>query len=94
MKQVTDKMLTHYFEVTGKALKIAKENITKDVKMRKQADDFIKMAQCYYDDALHFREKGNYVNAFGAIYYAHAWLDAGARIGFFEVHDSELFTAD
>ena len=38
-------------------------------------------------------EKGNYVLAFGALNYAHGWLDAGARLGLFDVdEDDQLFT--
>ena len=38
---------------------------------------------------------GDIVTAFAALNYAHGWLDAGARIGLFDVgHDSELFTVD
>ena len=40
------------------------------------------------------KKKGNIVNAFAALNYAHGWLDAGARLGIFDVHDSKLFTVD
>lgn len=53
------------------------------------------MAKRYFEDAKHFREKGDIVTAFAALNYAHGWLDAGARLGLFDVgHDSELFTVD
>ncbi|MBR9702560.1 DUF357 domain-containing protein, partial [Candidatus Woesearchaeota archaeon] len=52
------------------------------------------MAQRYFDDAKHFREKGDKVLAFAALNYAHGWLDAGARIQLFKVNDSVLFTVD
>ena len=53
------------------------------------------MAQRYYDDAKHFKDKGEIVNAFGALNYAHGWLDAGARLGLFDVGgDNTLFTVD
>ena len=41
-----------------------------------------------------FYDKGDIVNAFAALSYAHGWLDAGARIGLWDVHDSKLFTVD
>ena len=94
MKEITSTKLDHAFEITGRALKMAKENMTKDAAMKENAEDFLDMASRYYSDAKHFRDKGDYVNAFGALYYAHAWLDAGARIKFFDVHDSDLFTSD
>ncbi|HDM23115.1 MAG TPA: DUF357 domain-containing protein, partial [Methanomicrobia archaeon] len=37
------------------------------------------------------REKGDYVTAFAALNYLHGYLDAGARLGIFEVNDSDLF---
>lgn len=53
------------------------------------------MAKRYFSDAQHFKEKGDIVTAFAALNYAHGWLDAGARLGLFDVgHDSELFTVD
>ena len=53
------------------------------------------MAQTYYADAKHFKNNKDYVNAFAALNYSHGWLDAGARIGIFDVdHDNVLFTVD
>ncbi|MBN2459765.1 DUF357 domain-containing protein [Candidatus Woesearchaeota archaeon] len=66
----------------------------KDAEHAKEAADFLDMAERYFSDAKHFREQGNYVLAFAAVNYAHAFLDAGARIGLFKVKDSELFAAE
>ncbi|MEK6857726.1 MAG: DUF357 domain-containing protein, partial [Nanoarchaeota archaeon] len=67
----------------------------KKIEWKKNAEDFLDMAQRYFSDAKHFRDKGDVVTAFAALNYAHGWLDAGARLGFFDVeHDSELFTVD
>ena len=62
--------------------------------MTEQRDDFIDMIERYVSDAHHFESKGDYINAFAALNYAHGWLDAGARIGIFDVYDSKLFTVD
>jgi len=60
---------------------------------RKVAEDFLNMARSYYSDALHFLKNGNMVLAFAAVNYAHGWLDAGARLGLFDVdEDDQLFT--
>ena len=60
---------------------------------RRLAEDFLQMANAYYSDAMHFREKGDFVNAFACVNYAHGWLDCGARIGLFDVGgDDKLFT--
>ena len=95
VRSVTDQKLAKYFDVTGRAL--AKVKIAKDVKIdtKKSALDFLDMAKRYFEDAKHFKDKGEFVTAFAALNYAHGWLDAGARIGLFDVdHDSELFTVD
>ena len=61
--------------------------------LRRLAEDCLSMAKAYYDDARHFFEKGDYINAFGCVNYAHGWLDAGARLGLFDVGgDDQLFT--
>ena len=91
MKEITDEMLKKYFNVTETALEKAKASGNRTKIDRK---DFLDMIERYISDAHHFQEKGDLVNAFGAIYYAHGWLDAGARIGMFDVHDSKLFTVD
>ena len=92
--KVTKQKIDKYRKLTSKALEIAKENITKDSSKKEFASDFLDMAQRYYNDAKYFREKDDYVNAFAALSYAHGWLDAGARIKLFDVHDSKLFTVD
>jgi len=94
MKEVTDEKLEKYFSITAEALEKAKA-AEKCPERKDQAEDFLDMAQRYYDDAKHFKEeKDDYVLAFAALNYAHGWLDAGARIGLFKVNDSRLFTVD
>jgi len=93
-ENIKDK-LKKYFELTSKALQKAKINNNLDSKSKKSAEDFFDLAQRYYDDAKYFEKKGDLVNAYGAVVYAHAFLDAGARLGFFDVgKDSELFMVD
>lgn len=87
--------LAKYFDVTGRAL--AKVKLEPDVFVdpEKAGADFLDMAQRYFDDAKHFEKTGDMVNAFAALNYAHGWLDAGARLGFFDVDgDNVLFTVD
>jgi hypothetical protein len=92
MNTITDEKLAKYFDVTSRALKKVKIITSAD---KKKAEDALDMAKRYYEDALHFKAKGDIVTAFAALNYAHGWLDAGARLGLFDVgHDSELFTVD
>ena len=91
MQPLIEQKLAKYFELTSKALK--KIKIVE--KHKKEAVDFLDLAQRYFDDAKYFEKKNDLVNAFGAIIYAHAFLDAGARLGFFDVgKDNELFMVD
>ena len=94
MREITDEKLEKYFDITGRALKKAEENISKDDSKKDSAIEFLDMAKRYFNDAKYFKEKDDYVNALAALSYAHGWLDAGARIGLFDVHDSKLFTVD
>ncbi len=93
MKEINDELLDKYFDVTRRALEMVKDNPW-DEKRKEIADDYYRMAKDYFSDAGFFREKGDYVRSFGALNYAHAWLDAGARIGLFKVNDNQLFTVD
>ncbi|MBS3142325.1 DUF357 domain-containing protein [Candidatus Woesearchaeota archaeon] len=97
MHEITQEKLDKYFDVTGKALKKVTIPETDYVKLhiRKAAEDCLDLAQRYFDDARHFRDKDDWVNAFAALSYAHGLLDVGARIGLFDVGgDTVLFAAD
>lgn len=57
------------------------------------AGEFLEMARSYLEDGRHFRQQDDLVNALAAFSYGHAWLDAGARIGLFDVPtEGHLFT--
>jgi len=90
---VSEERLQKYFDITQEALNMIQEQGI-DEERADQAHDVLDMAQRYYDDAHHFREKGGIVTAFAALNYAHGWLDCGARLGLFNVKDSRLFTVD
>jgi len=82
-----------YLSITDRALKKARIIAPEPSHLREVAEDFFDMAKRYYEDAKHFRGNGDLVNAFAAVNYAHGWLDAGARLGLFDVDgDSKLFT--
>ena len=82
--------LKKYREITQKAFGIAKKSISKN--KEKDAEKIIEMVACYLSDSLHFEKKEDLINSFGAIYYAHGWIDAGAKLKIFDVNDDQLFT--
>lgn len=90
MKTITKPQLEKYRKITENAFSIAKKSISKG--KEKEAEKIIEMVGCYLSDSKHFEKKGDYVNTFGAIYYAHGWIDCGARLKIFDVSDDKLFT--
>ena len=91
MDKVSKDKLDKYFSVTMHALEEAKnspENVEINDSTRKQ---FIDTVDRYLKDARHFADNADFVNAFAALNYAHGWLDAGAKLGIFDVNNSELF---
>ena len=84
---ITKEKLEKYFELTEKALK--------EIKIKdKKAEKLIDMSKRYFSDAEHFREKGKIIEAFAAVNYAHAFLDAAALLGYLENKDNKLFMVD
>jgi len=88
--KIPKEKIEKYQALTTKALNIAKKAIIKS--KQKQAKEIFLMVECYLSDAKHFQEKGDYINSFAALNYAHGWLDAGARLKIYKVTDNELFT--
>lgn len=67
--------------------------VREDSPLYDAAEDFREMADSYLDDGRHFRDEDDLVNALAAFSYGHAWLDAGARMGIFDVPtEGHLFT--
>ena len=93
MNVVSEEKLLRYFDITKKALKKAKEAKEK-INIRNARKIVIEMVENYLSDAEHFYKKKDFINAFAALNYAHGWLDCGASLGIFDVHDSSLFTVD
>jgi hypothetical protein len=88
--RISVEQLEKYFNLTSKALAMAKENIVPGKEA--QAKEIINMVENYLSDARHFQENEDFVNAFAALNYTHGWLDSGVRLDVFEVGDNSLFT--
>ena len=88
--KITIEKLEKYFSLTKRALEEIKKNIVEGKET--EAKEIIDMASNYLSDAKHFQDKEDFVNAFGALNYAHGWIDSGVRLGVFNVDDDKLFT--
>ncbi|MBN1941304.1 MAG: DUF357 domain-containing protein [Candidatus Diapherotrites archaeon] len=87
------KKVKKYHLLTQAALKKVSIQAAKGTKEFAMAADFVAMAQNYFNDAKHFEEKGDLLNALAAFSYAHAWLDAGVRARVLDgKNDNKLFT--
>lgn len=95
MDKITKQKIEKYLEITSKAIEKVRTAKEKKINWQEKADDFLDMAKRYYADAKYYFEKNDFVTAFAAVNYAHGWLDAGTRLGLFDVgKDSKLFTVD
>lgn len=93
MKEITDEKIRKYLDVTDRAFAKLRVVPPERSHLRRVADDFLHMARSYRADAGHFHTRGDHVNAFACVNYAHGWLDAGARLGLWDVGvDDVLFT--
>ncbi len=91
--QSLEEKLDRDLDLTRQALEKVKITAPTRSYSRKVAEDFLGMAKAYFEDAVHFKQEGNPVNAFACVNYAHGWLDAGARLGVFDTgEDDRLFT--
>ena len=90
MDKITKEKLEKYFDLTSQGLEKVKKAVVK--RKEKEAKEIIEMVSNYLSDARHFECKGNFVDAFASLNYAHGWLDSGVRLGIFDVDDDKLFT--
>ncbi|WP_433624501.1 DUF357 domain-containing protein [Halomicrococcus sp. NG-SE-24] len=82
-----------YERLLAEAVDVATVAPPADTPMGEAAAECLEMAESYLADGRHFREDDDLVNALASFSYGHAWLDAGARVGLFDVPtDGHLFT--
>jgi uncharacterized protein len=91
--RVTPEKIAKYLDTTKRAFAKVKVIAPPRSFAARMAENFLDMAKRYYADALHSHGQGDDVQAFAQVNYAHGWLDAGARLGLFDVgQDDGLFT--
>lgn len=91
--RVTPEKIAKYLDTTKRAFAKVKVIAPPRSFAARMAENFLDMAKRYHADALHSHSQGDDVQAFAQVNYAHGWLDAGARLGLFDVgQDDVLFT--
>ena len=93
MRVVSEEKLARYFDIAERAFAKARESKTsyRLTIVNNAREEFLDTVKRYIEDAKYFKKKDDMVNAFAALNYAHGWLDAGAKLGIFDVRDSKLF---
>jgi hypothetical protein len=82
-----------YEEMLADALAAATATAPPETPLGTAAADCEEMARSYLEDGRHFRAEDDLVNALASFSYGYGWLDAGVRMGLFDVpDDSQLFT--
>jgi len=88
-----DEKTDRYERLLTEALDAAEVAPPAETPMGEAAAECLEMAESYLKDGRHFRDDDDQVNALAAFSYGHAWLDAGARVGLYDVPtDGHLFT--
>lgn len=85
--RVTDERLGRYMSLTEESLGRVRIALSPKGTMFTVAEDMLRMAKDYFADARNFEKQGMKVDAFACLNYAYGWLDAGARMGLFDVGD-------
>lgn len=78
-----------YEQLLEVALETAEPTPPDGTPLAEAAAEFAGMARSYLEDGRHFAADGDRVNALAAFSYGHAWLDAGARLGVFDVPEGD-----
>ena len=90
---ITQEKVEHYLQLTSKARAKATPIHEPDTPEAKQLAILLRMADDYSSDARFFCGKNDLIRAFGAINYAHAWIDAAVKLELLDGHgDDDLFT--
>ncbi len=85
MKEDIEEKVTRYRKLT-------KEALEKVEVIKKEGRMLLEMAKSYYSDGNYFEKKGMKLTALAAYSYAHAWLDAGVKLGLLNgKNDDRLF---
>lgn len=93
LTSLTVERVESYLDITRRARDKATPLVAPSSEEGAHLAVMLRMADDYASDAKHFLDIGDLVRAFGAINYAHAWIDAGVKIGWLDGHgDDVLFT--
>lgn len=89
--EISSEKVLDYLKMARDALDEIEYSSHEDTKLYDVAEDFEGLARAYFEDAKYYVLQKDLVTAFGALNYAHGLLDAGVRLGVFEIENDEIF---
>ncbi|ERG99347.1 MAG: uncharacterized protein conserved in archaea [Haloquadratum sp. J07HQX50] len=93
MSAELDQKTEQYESMLKSALSEATVAVPPETALHAGATEVLNMAEAYLQDGQHFYRNDDLVNALAAFSYGYGWLDAGVRLGLFNIPaDTELFT--
>ena len=91
--KVTKGLIEKYLKLTERARNKISNFENETAQQKNMSSKLLSMADDYISDANHFFKKQDYVRSYGAINYAHAWIDACVKLELMDgKDDDELFT--
>lgn len=84
-RAISQERMEKYMGLTERALSSVRIAVPQTGTLFRVASDMLRMAEDYFSDAKHFLSEGKIVDAFACLNYAYGWIDAGARMGLFDV---------
>lgn len=82
-----------YIAIEEEALKKLRIAVPENSLMGDYAKNAMEMITGYFNDAKHFRDRGDLLNAFASLNYSYGWIDSLVRLGVLDGgNDDRLFT--
>lgn len=93
LEEELSERVDRYVSMESEAISKIRISVPEGSHLMGVAMDFLRMIKNYFDDACHFKNKGDLINALSALNYSYGWIDAGVRFGLFDaLKDTHLFT--
>lgn len=89
VEEALKERVERYLDLTSRALQKVRSAPPGRSFLHRGSEDLLSMARSYLEDARHFQKEGDLPRALAAVSYAHAWIDAGVRLGLLDGGDDD-----
>jgi hypothetical protein len=84
IKKDMEERVLKYIDIEKTALSVISICVPENSALYSYAESSLEMIRSYYQDALYFKEKGDFINALSCLNYSYGWIDSGVRLGIFK----------